>query len=742
MKTPARTTVTAALPYANGPLHIGHIAGAYLPADIYVRNLKARDKEVLFVCGSDEHGAAITLRALKEGVTPQAIVDKYHAMMGKAFSDFGIIFDIYHRTSSELHKKTSQDFFLQLNANGAFTEKTEEQYYDAEAKQFLADRYIIGTCPNCGNPDAYGDQCEKCGSALSPKDLIDPRSTLSGSKPELRPTKHWYLPMERSQEWMTKWINTGVLDQSTPSTASVPEVLEGPKRPKGSKGFESFQQHDPAEWKPQVLGQCNSWLKEGLRPRAMTRDLDWGVPVPLPGAEGKALYVWLDAPIGYISATKQWAKDHNTEWEKWWKADDTRLLHFIGKDNIVFHCIIFPILLKEHGDFILPQNVPANEFLNLEGRKLSTSRNWAVWLHEYIERWPDRQDELRYTLTTIFPEFKDSEFTWKDFQDKNNNELVAIIGNFVQRVFVLCNKYYDGKVPEPATSNREQADQDAVLWAELSAIPDKVAADIDKFRFRDALATAMNAGRLGNKYLTDTEPWKLEKTDPERVRTVLFNSLRITAALSVVLDPFLPFTAQKLRTMLGLGDLKWADALREGLIVPGAPLSKAEHLFKPITDAEIAAEVERLKANEPMDPKAEEPKAEAKPSAEPQLSSPKQGEGEPKAAKPTIAFDDFTKLDLRIGTITAAEKVPKADKLLKLAIDIGEAVPRTIVSGIAEHFNPEELPGKQVLVLCNLEPRKMRGVESQGMVLMAEDPEGRLRFVQPSEGVPAGSEVR
>ena len=705
MKTPARTTVTAALPYANGPLHIGHIAGAYLPADIYVRNLKARGKEVLFVCGSDEHGAAITLRALKEGTTPQAIVDKYHAMMGKAFADFGIEFDIYHRTSSELHKKTSQDFFLQLNKNGAFTENTEEQYYDAEAKQFLADRYIIGTCPNCGNPDAYGDQCEKCGSALSPKDLIDPRSTLSGSKPELRPTKHWYLPMERSQEWMTKWINSGVLDGE--------------------------QQHDAAEWKPQVLGQCNSWLKEGLRPRAMTRDLAWGVPVPLPGAEGKALYVWLDAPIGYISATQQWAKDNpstgsGADWEKWWKADDTRLLHFIGKDNIVFHCIIFPILLKEHGGFILPQNVPANEFLNLEGRKLSTSRNWAVWLHEYIERWPGRQDELRYALATIFPEFKDSEFTWKDFQDKNNNELVAIIGNFVQRVFVLCNKYYDGKVPEPAASSTAQGEQDTVLWAELSGIPGKVAADIDKFRFRDALATAMNAARLGNKYLTDTEPWKLEKTDPDRVRTVLFNGLRISAALSVVLEPFLPFTAQKLRNMLGLGDLKWSDALRDGLVVPGAQLGKPEHLFKPITDAEIAAEVERLKANAPMDQKPEEPKAAA----------------EPKTAKPTITFDDFTKLDLRIGTITAAERVPKADKLLKLAIDIGEAEPRTIVSGIAQHFKPEELPGQQVLLLCNLEPRKMRGVESQGMVLMAEDAEGRLRFVQPSEEVPSGSEVR
>ncbi|MBS1546457.1 MAG: methionine--tRNA ligase [Bacteroidetes bacterium] len=713
MKAPARTTVTAALPYANGPLHIGHIAGAYLPADIYVRNLRARGKEVLFICGSDEHGAAITLRALKEGTTPQAIVDKYHALMGKAFEDFGIGFDIYHRTSSELHRKTSQEFFLQLNANGAFTENTEEQYYDTEAKQFLADRYIMGTCPHCGNPDAYGDQCEKCGSALSPKDLIDPRSTLSGSKPVLKPTKHWYLPMERSQQWMQEWINTGVLDGA--------------------------QQHDPAEWKPQVLGQCNSWLKEGLRPRAMTRDLTWGVPVPLPGAEGKALYVWLDAPIGYISATKQWAADTGADWEKWWKAEDTRLLHFIGKDNIVFHAIIFPILLKEHGGFILPQNVPANEFLNLEGQKLSTSRNWAVWLHEYIERWPDRQDELRYALATILPEFRDSEFTWKDFQDKNNNELVAIIGNFVQRVFVLCNKYYGGKVPQPASSNAAQGEQDTVLWGELSAIPGKVAEDIDKFRFRDALLTAMNAARLGNKYLTDTEPWKLHKTDPDRVRTVLFNSLRITAALSVVLEPFLPFTAQKLRAMLGLGELKWGDALREGLMVPGAPIAEAVHLFKPISDEEIAAEVDRLKANTPMENRGNSPSALPAGQAGPLRAV---HGGTVDVAKPHIGFDEFTKLDIRIGTIKEAEKVPKADKLLKLSIDVGEPAPRTIISGIAQHFAPEELPGKQVLVLCNLEPRKMRGVESQGMVLMTEDAEGKLVFVQPGRAVGAGAEVR
>jgi len=691
-----RTTVTAALPYANGPLHIGHIAGAYLPADIYVRSLRSRNKEVLFVCGSDEHGAAITIRALKEGVSPRAIVDKYHVMMGRAFSDFGIHFDIYDRTSSELHKETSQDIFLQLHKNGAFIEQEEQQYYDEEAKQFLADRYIMGTCPTCGNPNAYGDQCEKCGSALSPKDLIDPRSTLSGAKPVLKLTKHWYLPMERSQQWVEEWINTGVLDGE--------------------------QHHDAGEWKPQVLGQCNSWLKDGLRPRAMTRDLDWGVPVPLPGAEGKVLYVWLDAPIGYITATKQWAKDKGVEWEKWWKADDTRLLHFIGKDNIVFHCIIFPIILKLHGGFVLPQNVPANEFLNLEGEKLSTSRNWAVWLHEYIERWPGRQDELRYALASILPEFKDSEFTWKDFQDKNNNELVSILGNFVQRVFVLCDKYYEGKVPAPSSGN----DQDILLWSELNALPGKISDEIDRFRFRDALASAMQVARAGNKYLTDTEPWKLEKTDPVRVRTVLFNSLRITAALSVVLEPFLPFTAKKLRTMLGLGELKWDDALRADLIEPGAQLGKPEHLFKPIDDAAIAAEVDRLHANKPV---------EQTPSTAPPIA--------PAAiAPPNISFEDFSKLDLRIGTITAAEKVAKADKLLKLTIDIGEARSRTVVSGIALHYTPEELPGQQVLLLCNLEPRKLKGIESQGMVLMAEDAEGKLRFVRPGEAMPNGSEVR
>ncbi|MBP7516144.1 MAG: methionine--tRNA ligase [Flavobacteriales bacterium] len=695
-----RTTVTAALPYANGPLHIGHIAGAYLPSDIYVRCLRARGKEVLFICGSDEHGAAITMRAIKDGTTPQAVVDKYHAMMGKAFVDFGIHFDIYHRTSAPLHRETSQDFFLTLHKNGAFTEQEEQQYYDEEAKQFLADRYIKGTCPVCGNPDAYGDQCEKCGSALSPKDLKDPRSTLSGSKPVLRPTKHWYLPMERSQQWVAEWINTGMLDGA--------------------------QQHDAGEWKPQVLGQCNSWLKEGLRPRAMTRDLDWGVPVPLPGAKGKVLYVWLDAPIGYITATRQWAKDHNTDWEKWWKADDTRLLHFIGKDNIVFHCIIFPILLKLHGGYQLPQNVPANEFLNLEGQKLSTSRNWAVWLHEYIERWPNRQDELRYAIASILPEFKDSEFTWKDFQDKNNNELVAIIGNFVQRVFVLCHKYYDGKVPEPSGG----IEQDVVFWAELNALPAKVAEEVDRFRFRDALASAMQIARLGNKYLSDSEPWKLEKTDPARVRTILFNSLRIAGGLSVLLDPFLPFTAKKLRGMLGLGELNWDDALRADLIKPGTSLGKPEHLFTRIDDAAIAGEVERLHAMQPS----------PAPTTQPDNRQPATVTGA--SAKPNITFDDFAKLDLRVGTIVSAEKVEKADKLLKLSIDIGEAAPRTVISGIAQHFTPEQVSGQQVVLVANLEPRKMRGVESQGMVLMAEDAVGRLVFVRPSEVMASGSGVR
>ena len=698
LKSPARHTVTAALPYANGPLHIGHIAGAYLPADIYVRNLRQRGKEVLFICGSDEHGAAITMRAMKEGTTPRAIVDKYHALMGRAFQDFGIGFDIYHRTSSELHKETSQGFFLKLLENGAFSVKEEQQYFDEEARQFLADRYIMGTCPTCGNPDAYGDQCEKCGSALSPKDLIDPRSTLSGAKPVLKPTQHWYLKMDEAQQWVDAWMNTGVLDGQP--------------------------HHDPKEWKASVLGQCNSWLKDGLRPRAMTRDLDWGVPVPLPGAEGKVLYVWLDAPIGYISATKQWAKDHHADWEKWWKGDDTRLVHFIGKDNIVFHAIIFPILLKLHGGYVLPQNVPANEFLNLEGQKISTSRNWAVWLHEYIERWPNRQDELRYCLASIIPEQKDSEFTWKDFQDKNNNELVSIIGNFVQRVMVLCHKFYDGHAPETGTAKSD----DLALWGAVHGSAEEMVRAIDAFRLRDALQAAMNVARAGNKYLSDHEPWKLEKTDPERTRAILGNSLNVAAVLSSVLEPFLPFTAERLRRMLRIDALPWDSALRSDHIQPGHALGQAEHLFKPITDAEIQPEIDRLHANAPLD-----------------LSSTGREFPAPTIAQPSksaIAFDDFAKLDLRVGTITAAERVPKADKLLKLSIDIGEGQPRTVVSGIAQHYAPEQLPGQQVVLVANLEPRKMRGVESQGMVLMAEDAAGKLVFVQPKDAVGPGAEVR
>lgn len=700
VKKPQRHLITAALPYANGPLHIGHIAGAYLPADIYVRNLRQRGKDTLFVCGSDEHGAAITIRAVKEGTTPRAIVNKYHAMMRDAFNDFGIHFDIYHRTSAELHHETSQQFFLELHRNGSFVEKEEQQYYDEEAKQFLADRYIIGTCPKCGNTDAYGDQCEKCGSALSPKDLIDPRSTLSGARPVLKPTTHWYLPMDRSQKWVEEWINTGML--------------------------EGVQHHDPKEWKPQVLGQCNSWLKDGLRPRAMTRDLDWGVPVPLPGANGKVLYVWMDAPIGYMSATRQWALDNGQDWEKWWKDEGTRLVQFIGKDNIVFHCIIFPILLKLHGGLVLPQNVPANEFLNLEGRKLSTSRNWAVWLHEYIERWPGRQDELRYTLASIIPEFKDSEFTWKEFQEKNNNELVAILGNFVQRVFVLCHKYYDGKAPAPEEGN---IDLDMTLWSSVHASAEDITRQIDAFRLRDALSSAMNIARAGNKYLTDTEPWKLERTDPTRTRTVLYNGLNVAAALSIAIEPFLPFTAEKLRRMLSCGTLVWDDVFRKDLVQPGQLLGKPEHLFRPITDEEIKVEVERLKASDSDAKQLSVPAAVPEPVEKGQH-------------KPNIQFDDVARVDLRIGTIKAAERVPKADKLLRLSIDVGEAELRTVVSGIAQHYSPEELPGQQVVLVANLEPRKLRGVESQGMILMAEGADGKLVFVQPREFVPPGGEVR
>ncbi len=642
---------------------------------------------MLYICGSDEHGAAITMRARKEGVSPKEIVDKYHELMKGAFEGFGISFDVYHRTSEQLHHETAQEFFKTLEANGSFEVKKSEQYFDPEAKQFLADRYITGTCPKCGHDAAYGDQCENCGSALSPTDLIDPRSTLSGVKPIMKETSHWYLPMDKHQEWMEEWLNKGTLDGE--------------------------QTHDPKAWKPQVLGQCNSWLKDGLRPRAMTRDLDWGVQVPLEGADGKVLYVWMDAPIGYISATKQWAADHADDWEKWWKDPESELVHFIGKDNIVFHCIIFPIILKAAGGYNLPTNVPANEFLNLEEKKISTSRNWAVWLHEYLERWPGRQDELRYTLCSLLPEYRDSEFTWKEFQERNNNELVAVLGNFVNRVMTLCHKYYGGNAPACG----ELSSDEQTMIDQLVALPNKVAEEIDRYRFRDALNTAMSAARIGNKYLTESEPWKLQKTAPEKTATILFNCLRIMGLLQVVMKPFLPTTATKMEDMLGVCCLEWNEAMNADVVKAGMKLGTAELLFKRVEDSEVEAERDRLR-----DMSVE-------------------NEATPVEETKNISFDQFTEMDLRVGVIKEAVKVEKADKLLHMQVDIGTEV-RSIVSGIAKHYTPEELPGTQVLLLCNLEPRKIRGVMSQGMILMAENEAGELCFMSPSKEMPAGSEVR
>ncbi len=605
-------------------------------------------------------------------------------------------FDIYHRTSDELHHKTSQDFFLQLHANGSFIEKQSEQFYDEEAQQFLADRYIAGTCPKCANPNAYGDQCEKCGSTLSPDDLINPHSTLSGKPPIKRPTSHWYLPMERHEAWLKEWIETGKLN--------------------------GVELHDPKDWKPQVLGQCKSWIDGGLQARAMTRDLDWGVKVPLPGADGKVLYVWLDAPIGYITATKAWAAQNGKNWEDYWKKDDTALLHFIGKDNIVFHCIIFPIILKEHGGFILPENVPANEFLNLEGDKISTSRNWAVWLHEYLDSYPDKQDELRYVLTSIAPEFRDSEFTWKDYQARVNNELVAILGNFVNRALVLTHKYYDGKVPAQGTLT----DQDKEITSEMLAIPGRVAGFIEAHRYREALAEAMNFARLGNKYLADTEPWKLIKTDEERVKTIMNLSLQISAGLSVILEPFLPFTAQRLRTMLNFAGQDWDKVGNIDLLPDNHQLNEAQLLFQKIEDEMIEKEVKKLEDSK-LANAAAEPVAEAI-------------EGELMPFKGETSFDAFQQMDIRIGEIKAAERVEKSKKLLKLTVDTGLDV-RTVVSGIAEHFSPEEVIGKQVSLLANLAPRKIMGIESQGMILMAEDKKGKLHFVSPGSAIDNGSKV-
>ena len=680
-----RYTITSALPYANGPLHIGHIAGAYLPADIFVRYLKSRGRDVVYVCGSDEHGAAITLRAKKEGKTPQEIVDKYHVINKKAFKEFGIAFDIYHRTSDPLHHKTAQDFFLKLNDNDDFIKKTTEQFYDIENQQFLADRYIQGTCPKCGYEAAYGDQCEKCGSALSPTELINPKSTISGNVPVLKETSHWYLPMQNHQEWLKNWINEGELD--------------------------GIKVHDPKAWKNQVKGQCNSWLEGGLRERAMTRDLDWGVKVPLKDADGKVLYVWLDAPIGYISATKAWAEQQGKNWEEYWQSDDTALIHFIGKDNIVFHAIIFPILLKQHGEFILPQNVPANAFLNLEGNKISTSRNWAVWLHEYLEDFPGKQDVLRYVLTSLAPESRDSEFTWKEYQTRNNNELVAILGNFVNRALVLTQKYYNGKVPKAGPL----MEMDKQVNVEINSYPEKISKLIELYRFKEAQSEMMNLARLGNKYLADSEPWKLVKKDPERVETIMNIALELTAKLAVVAYPFLPNTSEKLFSLLNIKSVDWNNYSDE-LVKPGHTINQPELLFSKVEDETVNLQVQKL-----MDKKAQN-----------ESHNP---------VKEDITFDDFTKLDIRIGEIISAEKVAKTKKLLKLSVDLGLET-RTVVSGIAEQYQPEDLIGLKVTVLLNLEPRKIKGVLSEGMILMAENTEGTLAMLSPDKEINTGSGVR
>jgi methionyl-tRNA synthetase len=679
---PKRYTVTAALPYANGPLHIGHIAGAYLPADIYCRFLRIKGEDVVFVCGSDEHGAAITLKAKKEGLSPKDVIDKYDALMRKAFDDFGISFDIYHRTSQPIHYQTAQEFFEDINRKGEFEVLESEQFYDPTAESFLADRYIQGGCPKCDNPNAYGDQCERCGSSLSPSDLINPRSTLSGSKPVLRSTQHWYLPMQNHEKWIKEWISEG--------------TLEG-----------KFH-HKPQEWKNHVLGQCLSWIESGLQSRSMTRDLDWGVPVP--GAPGKVLYVWLDAPIGYISATKAWAKQTGKDWKPYWQDPETELIHFIGKDNIVFHCIIFPIILKLKGGYILPKNVPANEFLNLEGGKLSTSRNWAVWLHEYLEDFKGKQDVLRYVLTSILPENKDSEFTWADFQARNNNELAAILGNFVNRVMVLTHKYFGGKVPEPSTFY----DLENELLEKIEEVYPKIEQLILSFKFREALFEAMNLARLGNKYLAETEPWKLWNEKPERVQTILYMGLLVSANLALVFEPFLPETSAKLSAMLNLPKMQGFHPILE--LSSSNSLNEPALLFDKIEDAAIAEQLAKLEVR----------KAASKPLEE---------------FKKNTDFENFKQLDIRVGTITKAEKIAKAKKLLKLTVNDGLSE-RTIVSGIAESYEPQDVEGAQVLFLANLESREIKGVVSQGMVLTAEQPDGTLTLVVPKTQVREGSVVK
>lgn len=689
--TKAKYTVTSALPYANGPLHLGHVAGVYLPADIFVRFLRHKGHDVAFICGSDEYGAAITLRAKKEGITPQEIVDKYHKLLGDTFKKFDIKFDIFHRTTAETHTKTAQDFFLKLHENNAFTQETSQQYYDEEYKQFLADRYIKGECPKCGFADAYGDQCEKCGSTLSPTDLLHPKSTLSGKTPVMKETTHWYLPMERHEDWLRKWIKEGIL--------------------------EGVKQHEPKEWRNQVLGQCLSWIDGGLHARSMTRDLDWGIPVPLPDAEGKVLYVWLDAPIGYISATKDWAKSVNKDWKEYWTGD-RKLVHFVGKDNIVFHTVIFPILLKEHGEFILQDNVPASEFLNLEGDKFSTSRNWAVWLHEYIASYPDKIDELKYVLTSIAPESKDSEFTWADYQARVNNELADVLGNFVNRALVLNNKYYEGVIPALGEITAE----DQKIIDALKEIPAKVEELLYAYKIRDAQKEVMELARMGNRYLAETEPWKIIKNDPKRVETILHIALQITANLSILFDPFLPSTAEKIRSFLNLEEFNWDQAGKIDILKAGANTQPPSILFQKIEDEMVEKEKEKL-----LNTRASNVAEEKKKAPEPQ--------------KEDIQFEEFLKMDVRIGKIIDAKPVKKADKLLELLIDTG-IDQRTIVSGIAEHYKPEEIIGKKVSVLLNLPPRKLRGVVSNGMILMAEDNNGKLSFIIPENNVDTGSEIR
>ena len=682
LENPKRYTITAALPYTNGPIHIGHLAGVYVPSDIYARYLRMQGREVLFVCGSDEHGVAISMKAKKEGITPQEVIDKYDGIIRKSFIDFGISFDNYSRTSSKIHHDTASEFFKKLYDNGDFIEEVTEQLYDAKADQFLADRFVMGTCPKCSNEEAYGDQCEKCGSTLNATDLINPKSTITGETPILKSTKHWFLPLDRYQDFLKDWILVG---------------------------------HEK-DWKNNVLGQVKSWLDDGLKPRAVTRDLDWGIDVPVAGAEGKKLYVWFDAPIGYISATKEWAAREGKDWEPYWKDAETKLVHFIGKDNIVFHCIIFPAMLKAEGSYILPDNVPANEFLNLEGNKLSTSKNWAVWLHEYLLDFPDKQDVLRYALTANAPENKDNDFTWKDFQARNNNELAAIFGNFINRVVVLTNKYYNGIVPQPNEFNAI----DEQTLAELKAYPAVISSSVERYRFREAQGELMNVARLGNKYLADEEPWKMVKTDPERVQTQMYVALQIAAALRVLCEPFLPFTACKLSGILKT-DLKlgWNDiSERSDLLPAGYQIGEAEILFAQIEDAEIQKQIDKLEATKVAN-KAENTVIEPQ--------------------KETATFEDFSKLDLRVGTILEAEKMPKANKLLVLKVDTGIDM-RTIVSGIAEHFSPEEVIGKRVTVLVNLAPRALRGVESQGMILMSNNAEGKLVFVNPdADGVQNGA---